>query len=295
MEKGEEKQEKKGDRGMRGFMMMIFFMLMGSVGAEGVDIHRVEVRVEGDSLMVCLLMGLEHIEADGREAFLFTPVLRTEGRLLELPSVVVSGKQRGRADHRSRVLQNGQGAVEPYCTLYNREKRDSIVYRATVAYGRWMNHASLVLMREQKDCCRMKILGIDGLLADLDLTNDLGILQGGALVTALSTAGKGSAANRRQETMQKADSHADRNKTKGPCTPCVECTAMVSYLTPETETRKQRSESATLYIDYPTGSYDVRSNYHSNATELAKLDSLLSPLTRGNWAQISGISVVGYA
>ena len=278
---------------MRICMIIILGMLIEAVRAEGITIRRVEVQAEGDSLVVCLLLNLQEVEADRAEAFSFTPVLRAEGRFLELPPVVVSGKRRARADHRSRVLQPESGAVEPYCTLYNKEKKDSLVYRAAVPYGMWMNHASLVLIREQKDCCRMEILGIDGLLADLNLTNDFRIPQGGAL--AIAEKGKPIATNTVQGDRQEADANTVTNKTKSPCTPCVECTAMVSYLTPETETRKQRSESATLYIDYPTGIYDVRSNYHNNATELAKLDSLLSPLTEGNLAQISGISVYGYA
>ena len=57
--------------------------------------------------------------------------------------------------------------------------------------------------------------------------------------------------------------------------PCAEYTAMVTYLTPDMETQKHRSESATLYIDYPTGVYDVRREFHNNRPELEKLDSLM--------------------
>ena len=77
--------------------------------------------------------------------------------------------------------------------------------------------------------------------------------------------------------------------------PCAECTAMVTCLTPDMETQKHRSESATLYIDYPTGVYDVRREFHNNRPELKKLDSLMRPLTEGNLASISSISICGYA
>ena len=70
---------------------------------------------------------------------------------------------------------------------------------------------------------------------------------------------------------------------------------MVTYLTPDMETQKHRSESATLYIDYPTGVYDVRPEFHNNRPELEKLDSLMRPLTEGNLANISSISICGYA
>ena len=70
---------------------------------------------------------------------------------------------------------------------------------------------------------------------------------------------------------------------------------MVSYLTPETETDKLRSEATTLYIDYPNGVYDVRRDYRGNAAELARLDSLMQPLLNGDLARISGVGVCGYA
>ena len=50
-----------------------------------------------------------------------------------------------------------------------------------------------------------------------------------------------------------------------------------------------------LYIDYPTGVYDVRREFHNNRPELEKLDSLMRPLTEGNLASISSISICGYA
>ena len=241
------------------------------------------VFTQGDSLHIELLLNLSDAKAGNAEAYLFTPVLRGAGRLQELPAVVVSGRRRARADHRRQALQPSPGYLPPYRTLYDRNRKDSIIYKVSVAYSPWMEHASLVLMRERRDCCRMKMLGVEPVITDLALTSPFHVPQGQTVIPQAIVERSENAANR-QETQSRPD-----------CMPCAECTAMVTYLTPDMETQKHRSESATLYIDYPTGVYDVRREFHNNRPELKKLDSLMRPLTEGNLASISSISICGYA
>ena len=94
-------------------------------------------------------------------------MLRGTGRLQELPAVVVSGRRRARADHRRQALQPSPAICLPYRTLYARNRKDSIIYKVSVAYSPWMEHASLMLMRERWDCCRMKMLGVEPVITDL--------------------------------------------------------------------------------------------------------------------------------
>lgn len=270
---------------------LIGLLLATEVWAGGGIIRRSYAFTRGDSLYIELLLDLSGTKAGGAEAYLFTPVLRSAGRLQELPAVVVSGRRRARADHRLQALQPAPGYVPPYRTLYARSPKDSIAYRVAVAYSPWMEHASLVLMREQRDCCRMKILGVEPLMADLDLASPFRVPQGQA-AGVQGQAPIPQAVAERQETG--AAPHREA-KGRADCMPCAECTAMVTYLTPEVETEKHRSESATLHIDYPTGVYAVRREFRNNRTELDRLDSLLRPLTGGNLASISGISICGYA
>ena len=241
------------------------------------------VFTQGDSLHIELLLNLSDAKAGNAEAYLYTPVLRGAGRLQELPAVVVSGRRRARADHRRQALQPSPGYLPPYRTLYDRNRKDSIIYKVSVAYSPWMEHASLVLMRERRDCCRMKMLGVEPVITDLALTSPFHVPQGQTVIPQAIVERSENAANR-QETQSRPD-----------CMPCAECTAMVTYLIPDMETKKHRSESATLYIDYPTGVYDVRREFHNNRPELEKLDSLMRPLTEGNLASISSISICGYA
>ena len=241
------------------------------------------VFTQGDSLHIELLLNLSDAKAGNAEAYLFTPVLRGAGRLQELPAVVVSGRRRARADHRRQALQPSPGYLPPYHTLYARNRKDSIIYKVSVAYSPWMEHASLVLMRERRDCCRMKMLGVEPVITDLALTSPFHVPQGQTVIPQAIIERSENTTNR-QETPSRPD-----------CMPCAECTAMVTYLIPDMETQKHRSESATLYIDYPTGVYDVRREFHNNRPELEKLDSLMRPLTEGNLANISSISICGYA
>lgn len=236
-----------------------------------------------DSLCVAMSLDLSRVKAGKAEAYRFTPVLRGGGKLLELPAVVVSGVRRTRADRRKQMLEPEEGYISPYRVLHKADRRDRVDYRITLAYNSWMQHASLVLMREERDCCRMKILGIETLLADLNLKVSSGIIQEEVVIS--------------QQVAEKQVSGIDRSSTQNrpSCLPCAECTAMVTYLTPDMEVEKHRSESTTLYIDYPTGGYDVRREFLNNQAELYKLDSLLHPLTEGNLTRISGISICGYA
>ena len=62
-------------------------------------------------------------------------------------------------------------------------------------------------------------------------------------------------------------------------------------------------DDVTAYLEFANGAtgtfiastYDVRREFHNNRPELEKLDSLMRPLTEGNLASISSISICGYA
>ena len=265
-----------------------------------------KVWVEGDSVVVGIRFDFTGVDVRPRLALWFSPVLRGTKQYLVLPAIVVSGKARARADRRNRFLSAGsaQREPEPYRLLKgNSPKRgNEIDYRVAVAYSPWMQEASLCLMLEDKNCCRLTLLGVDLLAEKLNLTGGFTIPQD---TTRCQTAGNYA------DMMMQADSlhHAGTENTPEhnteyppgtmipyePLAPCAECTAMVSYLIPELEDSKERSEGAVLHIDYPAGVHDVRSTYMDNATELARIDSLLRPLTEDGLTTFRHIAVCGYA
>ena len=133
---------------------------------------------------------------------------------------------------------------------------------------------------------------VEPVITDLALTSPFHVPQGQISVSQGQMAvSQGQAVNLPEQTAtpqavtERHENAANRQETQSrpDCMPCAECTAMVTYLIPDMETQKHRSESATLYIDYPTGVYDVRREFHNNRPELEKLDSLMRPLTKGIW------------
>ena len=111
------------------------------------------------------------------------------------------GVGRARADHRQQALQPSPSYLPPYRTLYTRNRKDSIIYKVSVAYSPWMEHASLVLMRERRDCCRIKMLGVEPVITDLALTSPFHVPQGQISVSQVQMAvSQGQAVNLPEQT-----------------------------------------------------------------------------------------------
>lgn len=255
------------------------------------------VWIEGDSVVVGIRFDFAEVDVRSHTALWYSPVLRGTKQYMVLPAVVVSGKARARADRRNRFLSTGRpgNEPEPYRVLKgNSPKRGNPVdYRVTVAYSPWMQDAALCLMREDKDCCHLSLLGVDLLIDKLHLVGGFSIPQ--------DTAGCRTPENY-ADMMAQADSLPAASSASPPeitaygaPAPCAECTAMVSYLFPDIEEHKERSEGAVLHIDYPAGVHDVRRDYRDNDTELARIDSLFRSLTEGGLTTFRHIAVCGYA
>lgn len=263
-----------------------------------------KVWVEGDSVVVGIRFDFAEVEVNTHHARWFSPVLKGKKQYLVLPAVVISGKARARADRRNRFLAAGRAnrEPEPYRVLRgNSTKRgNEMDYRIAVAYSPWMQDASLCLMQEDKNCCRLALRGVDLLTEHLTLAGGFSIPQdsiGGRTVGSYAA------------MMPPADTISHHTTNAGwiappsagmagisdPLAPCVECTAMVSYLMPDLEENKERTEGTVLHIDYPVGVHDVRRTYMNNNTELTRIDSLLRPLTEGGLTTFRHISVCGYA
>ncbi len=82
-----------------------------------------------------------------------------------------------------------------------------------------------------------------------------------------------------------------RPESKTPYIPHYE----VSYVTPEVETVKTRSESGRVYLDYAVGKSAVDPEFRNNAAELGKIYATLRNVRENPDATITGISITGYA
>lgn len=69
----------------------------------------------------------------------------------------------------------------------------------------------------------------------------------------------------------------------------------MSYIVPEVEEVKQRSESYSARLDYIVGRWDLLSNFENNAAELAKVDKIIRELQGDKDLTITDFTISGYA
>jgi outer membrane protein OmpA-like peptidoglycan-associated protein len=150
------------------------------------------------------------------------------------------------------------GFDNPYTVIHGRqENREDVVrYQASIPYQAWMDHASMILLQEGKECCEVDLLDITVIEPDVAVETP-------ALPTEFEV-----------------------------CDPCKE---MVSFLTPKEEPLKVRSEQSTLFIEFPVGKTVFDADYKNNRSELQKLKEILDPLEDGDLVTFKSINVCGYS
>lgn len=69
----------------------------------------------------------------------------------------------------------------------------------------------------------------------------------------------------------------------------------VSFVTPEAEAVKTRSEAGRAYLDFAAGRWEIVDDFKYNASELRKIYSLIESVNNDSDATITGITIAGYA
>lgn len=259
--------------------LMLLFSALHAWGQEARFILT-DAEVAGDSLYLGLKLDFSSIRLNSRTCLHFTPILaNARGGRLELPPVLLSGRRRYRFDRREWALNadGGKHRAEPYLIqLYKRHSAPRPVsYHIGVPYSVWMGDAALLLRQEVKDCCDLQLLGVDTISVRLFTGQMIGRQTAPVrqyvepLITAPSVT----------YSVRDIELYA----------------SMLSFLEPTVEHDKKLDEKAVFYIDYPLGSDNILPDYRNNRTELQKLDSLLSPLSAGDYSSMEHIRVCGYA
>ena len=259
--------------------LMLLFSALHARGQEARFILT-DAEVAGDSLYLGLKLDFSSIRLNSRTCLHFTPILaNARGGRLELPPVLLSGRRRYRFDRREWALNadGGKHRAEPYLIqLYKRHSAPRPVsYHIGVPYSVWMGDAALLLRQEVKDCCDLQLLGVDTISVRLFTGQMIGRQTAPLrqyvepLITAPSVT----------YSVRDIELYA----------------SMLSFLEPTVEHDKKLDEKAVFYIDYPLGSDNILPDYRNNRTELQKLDSLLSPLSAGDYSSMEHIRVCGYA
>ena len=259
--------------------LMLLFSALHARGQEARFILT-DAEVAGDSLYLGLKLDFSSIRLNSRTCLHFTPILaNARGGRLELPPVLLSGRRRYRFDRREWALNvnGGKHRAEPYLIqLYKRHSAPRPVsYHIGVPYSVWMGDAALLLRQEVKDCCDLQLLGVDTISVRLFTGQMIGRQTAPVrqyvepLITAPSVT----------YSVRDIELYA----------------SMLSFLEPTVEHDKKLDEKAVFYIDYPLGSDNILPDYRNNRTELQKLDSLISPLSAGDYSSMEHIRVCGYA
>ena len=288
-----------------------FFPACSTLQAEGIRIRPVAIGVSADSLRLTLDMNLDAVHVDSYTAIQFTPILQNKQKSITLAPVIVTGALRYRFERRERTLQSARTVyIDPYRVLLDKNDNLSkkVVYRIAVPYASWMQGAMLLLRQEIKDCCDLQLLGTDTLTRRLALTaapagTDL------TPMAAVQTPAPGAvaplpAAALRTAPVVQTPVVPSATRQAAPLLRAVSISeadlatylSMVSFLRPDNRLKnKSRTQSATLYFDYPLGKDDIYPDYKNNRNEINKIDAILQPIVSDGYSQISRIRIRGYA
>ena len=135
----------------RNLMMLMALMSLSPVlQAQDVKVDRPVMERQSDRLSVGMNLDLSSLEVSSNRAVLLTPVIVKDGRVVELPSVGIYGRNRyyyyvrngasmltGKGERSYRVSQQPSG----------------VEIAETLAYEPWMDGAELMLRRQDYGCC----------------------------------------------------------------------------------------------------------------------------------------------
>lgn len=286
--------------------ILSIFLLIPSfpLAQGGIRIVPQTISVSNDSLHIRLEMDLNEVRVGSSTAILFTPLI--QGAKVQeqiLPSVVISGKKRARQDRREHFLSPGKEKTSSYLVICEGRHAPSktITYQVAVPYIGWMQHATLLLKQESRECCGFKLLAVDTLKHDLLLAYRSAAPEIKEQQSQFVPAKAHPVPLQTTSTQKHQTVVAPRPVTSSPATITNTTgidfyTPMVSYLVPDvTINRKMHTESAVLYFDYPIGKDDIYPDYQNNREEIDKIDRIMAPLQDNRFSEVSRIRICGYS
>ena len=213
--------------------------------------------MEGDSVTFRADVDFTDLGLSTRQMVEFTPILRSTNTSYEkrFSPVVVTGRQRGRVIARAERFGDYTRAVEPSQVIVLKRKTPRT---AEIA----------VTVPFEKWMRHSELVLVETCTACCNLLQEYG-----AGITSKTYAGQ------------------EPYVFPAPYQPHF----MVSYITPEVEPVKTRSDSYTARLNFQSGKSTLLRNFADNAAVLADADRELTKLMNDPLLSISGISVRGYA
>ena len=140
---------------IRNIQLMTFFAMMCSLSVfsqNSVSVIQNRYDFVGDSVYIDLTIQLNNTEISTRAFVLLTPVIQTENKSQELPTVLINGKNRHKTYLRMESIGRGPENVK---IVIHADARDAQIphhYSITVPYEDWMKDAVFAISEEQCDC-----------------------------------------------------------------------------------------------------------------------------------------------
>lgn len=226
----------------------------------GVDVH--EAVMSDDSVRLSLTFSFDGIRMSSTRKLVLTPVLRKGSKELRLSPVILTGRRRMLDDRRAwNINPPSCPSPFPYSIIRMPGKKKAWsgkrYYQAAVPYASWMRHAELLLEEREMNCCDDWLLAFNLLVDNLDLPDPCGD------IIPLAA----------PDTVYIADNQVEAVTPVEPedVPLCLECTV--------------------VYIEFAQNKYDVRPDFSTNRTELAKVDSVIANLPEENCV----LHICGYA
>ena len=197
------------------------------------------------------------------------PQLKDAKNLVDLPTIEVRGKKFRLSETRHEM--SGDELIPESAFMY--ELGQTYEYSASVPWEEWMsNKIDFRAQRSRRGCCNESVPEHQALLSGLSL-----IPPPPPVVVAPEP-----------EPVPVV-------VVPEPVAPTYEPKFTVSYVVPEAEEVKMRSEQVSAYLEFEVAKYDILPYFRNNNFELSKIYRLIEELRNDPYATVTGVTVKGYA
>lgn len=238
---------------------LLALALAGNIHAQQIpagtkDIYTESVKIsrEGkDSMKIEFNIRPKGIRLSSNEQMVITPLITDhEGNMKVLPPVIVNGRRKDKAEKRLRVIGRPSSIMDtPFQAVRagNGGSVPALSYRGRVKAEPWMETAGLYLQTEFCGCGRNGEETLEYLVA------------GNMSVT-------------QEKRMKKKESNRESTLPGEDATPFrYRLMPYLTFMEPERETVKRRTEVGTAYITYMPGSAEIEPSLAGNREELEKI------------------------
>ncbi|MEG1332548.1 MAG: DUF3868 domain-containing protein [Bacteroides sp.] len=252
-------------------MKLVFISVIFILGATGVFAQQKEyagkmhitplsLEQKGDSVYVKLNFDIAGINVDSRRSISLIPTLVAPDKRLNLPEVMVKGRENYNVYRRELALMSKRERDDyeknpPYVVLegFKSTNNKQIAYQVAIKYEPWMAQAKLDMYEDLCGCG--------------NAPRRMGVSQLVNLITL--------------EKVRVLEAYS--------------ITPHLAYVQPAVETVKYREVIGEAFLDFAVNSMDIRSGYMNNPRELKKITDLIAEVKRDKDITLRAINVMGYA